>query len=280
MVLRVDYFENYAGRFLSVEAKNRQGGATPTGSTYTGPSMSLSWNTGAGTPIDTAPRPMGVNIDPDTTPDTYIEHRELVRIGDAGSGPPRPTRIRVGSSTGAMMEADVDVWLGGGLPPMGHGYLKDFTTRYMDPTEVYAHFDQLAAEFPNISELITLPHKTNGYQRKAQANMSGTLLPGNAPQGGTAQSQTVVLTSRAWGHEGGNDISAEFRNPSTAELAAERGRGRPGDRRQPRHQRGRGAVEHGGRRGQRDQRRPGGARPGGGAHLPRERGRRHRAAAR
>ena len=27
---------------------------------------------------------MNVNIDPDTTPDTYIEHRELVRIGDAG----------------------------------------------------------------------------------------------------------------------------------------------------------------------------------------------------
>ncbi len=37
IVLRVDYFENYAGRFLSVEAKDRLGGSTPTGSTYTGP---------------------------------------------------------------------------------------------------------------------------------------------------------------------------------------------------------------------------------------------------
>ncbi len=37
VVLRVDYFENYAGRFLSVEAKDRLGGATPTGSTYVGP---------------------------------------------------------------------------------------------------------------------------------------------------------------------------------------------------------------------------------------------------
>jgi Zinc carboxypeptidase/Chitobiase/beta-hexosaminidase C-terminal domain len=216
VVLRVDYFENYAGRFLSVEAKNRQGGSTPTGATYTGPSMSLSWNTGAGTPIDTPPRPMSVNIDPDTTPDTYIEHRELVRIGDVGSGPPRPTRIRIGSSTGATKEADVNVWLAGGLPPMRSGFLKDFTTRYMDPTEVYARFDALATEFSNIAELITLPHKTNGYQRKAQANMSGTLLPGNAPSGATAQSQTVVLTSRAWGHEGGNNISAEFRRPNAA----------------------------------------------------------------
>ena len=29
VVLRVDYFENYAGRFLSVEAKDRDGGSTP-----------------------------------------------------------------------------------------------------------------------------------------------------------------------------------------------------------------------------------------------------------
>ena len=43
---------------------------------------------------------MNVNIDPDTTPDTYIEHRELVRIGDAGTFTPRrPNRIRIGSST-------------------------------------------------------------------------------------------------------------------------------------------------------------------------------------
>ena len=39
----------------------------------------------------------------------------------------------------------------------------------MDPTEVYARFGELAAEFPDIAELITLPNKTNGYQRRAQA---------------------------------------------------------------------------------------------------------------
>ena len=86
----------------------------------------------------------------------------------------------------------------------------------MDPTEVYGRFHELADEFPNISELITLPNKTNGYQRKAQANMSGALPIGNAPSGATAPTQTVVLTSRAWGHEGGNDITAEFVNPGVA----------------------------------------------------------------
>ena len=57
-------------------------------------------------------------------------------------------------------------------------FLKDFTTRYLDPTEVYARFDELAAEFSNIAELIPLPNKTNGYQRRAQANMAGTTRPG------------------------------------------------------------------------------------------------------
>jgi hypothetical protein len=217
VVLRADYFENYAGRFLSVEAKTRDATINPATGAYTGPSLSLSWNTGAGTPIDATPRQMNLNIDPDTTPDTYIEHRELVRIGGASSTDdvPTPTRIRIGSSTGEAAEADVKPWLDGGLPPMTPGRLTDFTTRYLDPTEVYARFDALAAEFPNLAQMIDLPNQTNGYQRRAQANMAGTLAPGNTPSGAQAPT-TVVLTSRAWGHEGGNDLTAAFVNPGVA----------------------------------------------------------------
>ena len=171
VVLRVDYFENYAGRFLSVEAKNRQGGAAPSGSVYVGPEMSLTYNRGGDTSPDSTPRLMNVNIDPDTTPDTYIEHRELVRIGDVGtSDPPAPTRIRIGSSTGAAKEAPVNVWLGGGLPPIGDGnYLKDFTTRYMDPTEVY-------------SALPRAPGRVPEYQRADHAAAQDQRLP--APRAG------------------------------------------------------------------------------------------------
>jgi len=213
VVLRVDYFENYDGRFLSVEAKDRLGGSTTTGSNYTGPTLSLSFDSGPGTAIDSTPRLMGVNIDPDTTPDTYIEHRELVRIGGLGStSPGAPTMIRIGSSTGQSIDAPVNIWLGGGLPPRTPGFLSGFSTRYMDPTEVYQRFTELAQEFPDLAELITLPYKTNGYQRRAQATMSGAVAPGSSPAA-TAQSQTVVLTSRAWGHEGGNDVTAEFRHP-------------------------------------------------------------------
>ena len=121
---------------------------------------------------------MNTNIDTDTTPDTYIEHRILVKVGDLGSSTPAaPTLIRIGSSLGAFVEAGVNTWLGGGLPPMSDNFLSDFTTRYMDPTEVYGRFRELAAEFPDLTTMITLPHKTNGYQRRAQALMAGLTIP-------------------------------------------------------------------------------------------------------
>ena len=56
VVLRVDYFENYDGRFLSVEAKTRLATVAESGSIYTGPTLSLSFNSGPGTPIDSTPR--------------------------------------------------------------------------------------------------------------------------------------------------------------------------------------------------------------------------------
>ena len=87
IVLRVDYFENYAGRFLSVEAKDGTRGTSTTGA-----SLAVSWNTGGATAIDQGPRTMNVNIDPDTTPDTYIEHRILVKVGDVGAATPARRR--------------------------------------------------------------------------------------------------------------------------------------------------------------------------------------------
>jgi Zinc carboxypeptidase/Chitobiase/beta-hexosaminidase C-terminal domain len=220
VVLRADLFENYAGRFLSVEAKTRLATVTPSGGIYTGPSLVLAWNRGDGTPFDSDLRTMNVNIDVDTTPDTYIEHRILVRVGDAGTTtPPSPTMIRIGSSTSQVKEAPVQPWLDGGLPPMASTFQTGFHTRYMDPTEVYARFDELAEEFPNLAEMIKLPNKTNGYQRRAQALMAGLVDPsftGNLQppqQPAITATQAVILTSRAWGHEGGNDLTAEFVNP-------------------------------------------------------------------
>ena len=104
VVLRVDYFENYAGRFLSVEAKTASAASTPTGRTTPGRTLSLSWNTGAGTPIDSPPRPMNVNIDPDTTPTRTSSTATCPdrRLGDgprADDDPHRPEHGRAIEAT-------------------------------------------------------------------------------------------------------------------------------------------------------------------------------------
>ena len=217
VILRADYFKNYAGQFLSIEAKTRKGGVDPVTNNYAGPTLAVSYDTAGDGNINSTPELLSVNEDPDTTPDTYIEHRGLFRLNPVDGGDVAiPTKIRVGSSTGESREGSVSEWLAGGLPPMADTYLSDFTTRYVDPTEAYAKLAALQKEFPNISELITLPNKTNGYQRKAQANMEGTLPIGNSPATTAQAGRTVVLTSRAWGHEGGNDITAEFVNPGVA----------------------------------------------------------------
>ena len=287
-ILRADYFESYAGQFLSVEARTSLGGPNAIG-----PTLAMSRNTGAGTPISTTPIQMSKNTD------TGHDARHVHRAPDSRAGRRRSTRaprfrpcVRVGSSTGEFAEGPIKVWLGGGLPPVAPGYQQDFTTRYLDPTELYDRFESLETEFPNISQLTTLPFRTDGYQRKAQANMAANVtslqaatLPGatgirvasttglapgmrisidalanqerrviasvitpnpgapapnvtltqpltlahanaaavlwgeSAPGNAVANSVSgmagaVVLTSRAWGHEGGNDVTAEFRDPA------------------------------------------------------------------
>ena len=56
-----------------------------------------------------------------------------------------------------------------------------------------------------------LPNKTNGYQRKAQTILGMTAPYAGATSVATAdQPKAVVLTSVAWGHEGGNDLTASI----------------------------------------------------------------------
>jgi zinc carboxypeptidase/PA domain-containing protein/chitobiase/beta-hexosaminidase-like protein len=187
---RVDYFQNYAGRFLSVEAFNattvqQTGGGQTAGQ---GPTLSVTWDGGPGTAIGSGgPRTMAPYVDPDPAQDTYLYHRMLIRLGAPNTDtPPRPSRIRIASSSGAIAEADVNTWIGQSLPPHASGFLRGFHNRYMDPTEIYQRFEQLAAEFGGpggIAELINLPNKTNGYQRKAQVTMDppGARMTVNAP---------------------------------------------------------------------------------------------------
>ena len=89
-ILRADYFENYAGRFLSVEAKTRQGSAAPDGSSYIGPTLSVSWNRGR---RHTGRRPPDVGEPEGHYAVTYIEYRQLIRIGETGNDPAGPADV-------------------------------------------------------------------------------------------------------------------------------------------------------------------------------------------
>lgn len=190
-VLRADYFDGADGEFLSVEAKT-EAGADDT--------ITVAWDAGPGTEIGD-----GGTIDLFDFVDAgvYLYHRRQFSVET------RPGLIEVSSSdTGESVTLSVVEWLpldepgnqGGNSP-----YLSDFVDRYMDPTEVTERIEQLAAEFPDLAEIVELPYQTNGYRRHAQALM------------GTLTSNAVVVNSVAWGHEGGNDLTIEFADPGAAD---------------------------------------------------------------
>lgn len=167
--MRVDYFENYAGRFLAVAARTSAG--LPTG----GPTMAMSWKEAGGD------YGAATNMSKYSDAGAYIYHRILVRVGALGSTTPVPSMVRVASSFGGVAEGPVNTWMGGGLPPLAAGYQKGFFTHYMDPVENMARINALVAEFPDLAEIINLPYLTNGYQRYSMAVMAGTTGIGSQP---------------------------------------------------------------------------------------------------
>ena len=115
-------------------------------------------------------------------------HRQLIRLTDAAASiPADQMTVRVGAvatAGGPEVSSDtfkVTEWVGGGLPPHVATYQKGFFDRYMDPTEVRANLDALAAEYQNLVTPVNLPNLTNGYQRKSQATMNGTTAINGTP---------------------------------------------------------------------------------------------------
>jgi hypothetical protein len=216
-IMRAYQFENYAGRFLYVEAHSKLG--TTSATTTANLSVASAAADGVfGSPVlFTTPlsQPSGSRDQPlYTDAGQYMYHRHLAPITG-----PDITRVRVTSDKGGVDEAPVTQWLGKQLPPRVPGFLTTFFTKYMDPTEVYGRFDQLATEFPDIAEIVPLPNLTNGYQRKAQTVVgltSGTGAPiaytGQQPNL-TNGTRLVIIESLAWGHEGGNQLTAQAVNP-------------------------------------------------------------------
>jgi hypothetical protein len=208
-LLRADWFVTKGQGFLSVEARSLSG-------TTSGPTMTLSWDSGPGTPAGSGgSATMTRFVDTDASPDFYMHHELLVPVDS-----PRPEQIRVVSSLGGETTGFVSDWL---YPVEPLTSRKDYRWNFIDsddpyrhPTEVFNRIDQLAAENPDIAEIVDLPFSTNGYRRKAQANMWGGNPGASVTGGGANTGRTVVVTSLAWGHEGGNSLRIRFLNPGVA----------------------------------------------------------------
>jgi hypothetical protein len=183
-VVRADWFTTKGQGFLYVEARTTEGQQA---SPIVG--MQVENDSGKNTPFGFA-RTMSRFVDSGQ----YMFHRNLFKLDT------RPRQIRITSSTGGVTTGVVSDWLEDAPPPLNErpGYKDNFIDEYKNPQQLYARAQEIAKQYRDIAEIIYLPNKTNGYQRKAQATI-----------GGIGQS-AVVVSSAAWGHEGGNDITVEF----------------------------------------------------------------------
>src|SRR5690606_15824930 len=146
-VLRSEWFESIGGEtYLNIEAKSSAGADSST-------VLTVSWDGNSET--------MSRFVDAGQ----YMYHRfsEPVQVDDI------PDEVTITSSMGGETTADVVAWLGEPRKPDGPHYATAFVDHYMDPTEVYQRIEDLAAEFPDLTEIIELPYQTNGYRRHAQA---------------------------------------------------------------------------------------------------------------
>jgi hypothetical protein len=189
-IIRADYYTTQTGQqVLSVEAKWAQGQTSSQ-------QLQVQRDSGPGTEMGSGGTQ---NISRFVDAGVYLYHR------GASSVSTRPDYIRITSPTGDVAVAKVTDWLplDGDDEFKGDGYQQDYVTSYLTPTELYDRIHQLAADFPDLAEIVELPYKTNGYRRHAQALL------------GSANANRVGVDSHAWGHEGGNDLTIAAVNPGT-----------------------------------------------------------------
>jgi hypothetical protein len=188
-LLRADYFTSNQGEFLSVEAKSVAGDAD---------TLTVRWDSGRGTPMGSG----GTStLQAFVDADVYLYHRRQFAV----TGHPDLVEVSSLAAGGEAVTARSVEWLP--LDERGKRkdpYFQDFVDHYLDPTELYQRIEQLHAEFPQLTDIVSLPYQTNGYRRKAQALL------------GSVSASRVVVTSRAYGSEGGNALRIELRDPGAA----------------------------------------------------------------
>ena len=156
-----DWFTTKGQGFLYVEARTTEGAQENPVVT-----MQLENDSGEGTEF-AFPRAMSRFVDSGE----YMFHRNLFKLAE------RPSQIRVTSSTGGVATGPVSDWLEDVEPLTADpGYQWDFVDDYKHPQQLYARFEEIARQYPNIARIVRLPNRTNGYQRRAQATTGRSQL--------------------------------------------------------------------------------------------------------
>ncbi|NUR82891.1 MAG: peptidase M14 [Nonomuraea sp.] len=181
VIERAVWMKTRDGYFLSVEATSSAGA---------GAELSVAWR-GVRNTSGTVP------MVPFVDDEVYLGHQ----FATPAPTPQRALWVTVTSAGGGKAEAVVKEWPNGARPDRNApGYRKDFVSQYMTPGQLNDRVKELHRQFPRLTDIVALPYLTNGYRRHAQAQFGA-----------------VVLTTKAYGSEGGNDVAVEVVNPGSAD---------------------------------------------------------------
>jgi hypothetical protein len=147
-----------------------------------------------------------------TTADGTTGSYPLQRFEDAGEYqyhvaepqplPAPPTKVSASSSLGGVSRTITPAaWPGATPPAPPTGYQKDFIDAYMSPTDIKARLARLARQYPNLVDLVDLPHKTQGYRRTATTYV------------GDPATAAIVVESVKFGDEGPNGWQVKTVDP-------------------------------------------------------------------
>jgi hypothetical protein len=277
-VTRADYYQSSSGTWLSVEAKssaaqgnaavppgtpgcpatgsNRCGinGGSTTGACWGNPDGGASALSTAACPVlnvaystdngQTWQNGFQTQMSPDLDDGVYLYHFLLVKLAlkaNDATAPQLPMLVRVASNYGTVSTRSAATFLDS-PPPYPSGFQHDFFDRYQTPEDGTAIIQALHAQYPDITQLIPVTYKTNGYRRNAMAAMGCTPptaggntglpgAPGASPPGfatpatctgSTVQAAAVVLNTWKFGQDdtdptqNGNQVTTQFVNPGAA----------------------------------------------------------------
>ncbi|WP_131105914.1 M14 family zinc carboxypeptidase [Ornithinimicrobium sufpigmenti] len=138
----------------------------------------------------------------------------LVRYFDAGQYmfhyhqpepmPSAPVSLTVTSSEGGTATAEPAPWPGADVPELPEGYQQDFIDQYMTPAEISERIDRLAAQYPDLVDVVELPHDSRGYRRPAMGLV------------GDPATAALAVESVAYGTDGMNGTEVVIADPGAA----------------------------------------------------------------